>query len=76
VDADATVQDAAQLMAEEDVHSLLVSDGGEICGVVTDRDLIMRGTTNVDVPPDARVGDIVEARSEAGRQLLGRSRRG
>ncbi|TQM57316.1 DUF294 nucleotidyltransferase-like domain-containing protein [Humibacillus xanthopallidus] len=39
---DATVREAAQLMAREQVSSLLVVDGGRLTGIVTDRDLRTR----------------------------------
>jgi CBS domain-containing protein len=42
IDASATVVEAAQRMAEANVGVLPVIDDGELCGVVTDRDLVVR----------------------------------
>lgn len=39
---DATIREAAQLMAREQVSSLLVVDGARLVGIVTDRDLRTR----------------------------------
>ena len=38
----ATVQDAATQMAEFDVGAVLVGDEGELVGILTDRDIILR----------------------------------
>ena len=38
IDADESVYDAVRLMAEEQIGSLLVMEGGEIAGIVTERD--------------------------------------
>ncbi|HEU0304956.1 MAG TPA: CBS domain-containing protein [Gaiellaceae bacterium] len=39
---DATVVEAAKLMASENVGSLPVVEGGKLVGIVTDRDLVMK----------------------------------
>ena len=44
IDADASVLEAVQLMVEMNVGSLLVSEGGEIAGIVTERDYLRRVT--------------------------------
>jgi IMP dehydrogenase len=38
IEADVSVYDAVQLMAEKQIGSLLVMEGGEIAGIVTERD--------------------------------------
>jgi len=40
---DDTLQSVAQRMAEADIGSLPVEDGGRIIGMVTDRDIVVRG---------------------------------
>jgi CBS domain-containing protein len=41
---DATVQEAARAMRERDIGSVLVvEDGGKLSGIVTDRDIVVRG---------------------------------
>jgi CBS domain-containing protein len=42
VDASATIQEAAQLMDKEDIGNVLVVENGEVQGIVTDRDIVVR----------------------------------
>lgn len=42
VDASATVEEAAKLMDERDVGNVLVVENGEVQGIVTDRDIVVR----------------------------------
>ena len=42
VEASATVQEAAKLMAREDIGNVLVVENGEVQGIVTDRDIVVR----------------------------------
>jgi CBS domain-containing protein len=42
--ADATVLEAVQLMVEKNVGSLLVTESGEVSGIVTERDYLRRVT--------------------------------
>ena len=44
IDAEATVLEAVQQMVEMNVGSLLVTDAGEITGIVTERDYLRRVT--------------------------------
>jgi CBS domain-containing protein len=44
IDADASVLDAVRTMVEMNVGSLLVTEGGEITGIVTERDYLRRVT--------------------------------
>ncbi len=44
IDAEATVLEAVQQMVEANVGSLLVTDGGQITGIVTERDYLRRVT--------------------------------
>ena len=54
IDADASVFDAVKTMVEANVGSLLVTDGGEIAGIVTERDYLRRvaleGRTDKETP--------------------------
>ena len=43
VEREHTLQQAAQLMIDHDCGSLPVTDGGALCGVITDRDIAVRG---------------------------------
>ena len=53
IDADATVLEAVRKMVDANIGSLLVTDGGEIAGIVTERDYLRRvaheGPTGNDV---------------------------
>lgn len=42
LDASATVSDAARAMKARDVGDVLVRSEGKLCGIVTDRDLVIR----------------------------------
>lgn len=46
IDADATIGEAANLMAEKKIRRLLVTEEGKIQGIITERD-VMRGTLDV-----------------------------
>ena len=44
LDADCTIQDAARAMRDRDIGNVLVTDGdAKLCGIVTDRDIVVRG---------------------------------
>jgi CBS domain-containing protein len=58
LDASASIQDAAQLMAEDRTSEIVVCDRGRVCGVVTLRDVTSRRTPRGRVPADATAGEI------------------
>ena len=58
VDAGAVITDAASAMRERDVGDVLVTTDGRACGIVTDRDLVIRGIAERRNPDTTRVGDI------------------
>jgi CBS domain-containing protein len=60
IDADATVLDAVRLMVEMNVGSLLVTEGGEFTGIVTERDYLRRVTLQGRTE-DAPVREIMTA---------------
>jgi CBS domain-containing protein len=43
LDIQSSLADAARLMRENDIGFVVVRDGNCVCGVVTDRDLVIRG---------------------------------
>lgn len=57
VDVSDSVQTAAQAMAGEDVGALVVQSESRIVGIVTDRDLVIRGLAE-GLGVDATVGQI------------------
>jgi CBS domain-containing protein len=44
IESEASVERAAQLMKKQDIGCLVVMDDGKPLGVVTDRDIVLRGT--------------------------------
>lgn len=42
VDASSTVASAARMMAEGDFGAVIVLDGDKLCGILTDRDIVVR----------------------------------
>jgi CBS domain-containing protein len=70
IDADATLLEAAQLMRDGNVGVLPVVEDGRLRGIITDRDLVVRGMADGAVPSTTRVGecatwDIICARGES-----------
>jgi len=58
ISPEATVAEAATVMDREVVGALVVVDGDRPVGIVTDRDLVVRGVAR-RVPPDARVDSLM-----------------
>jgi CBS domain-containing protein len=61
VQQDDTLQHAAQKMKSLNIGSLPVCDGDAMVGVVTDRDITVRGVAAGMVPQEARVSDVMTA---------------
>ncbi len=58
IEVGATIADAARLMAKQAVGALVVVDHQRLVGIVTDRDLVVRGVAR-SLPLDARVDAIM-----------------
>ncbi|TXL76305.1 CBS domain-containing protein [Vineibacter terrae] len=58
---DASLQEAAQRMEELNVGALPVCDGAQLIGVVTDRDIIVRGVSVGALPGEDVVADCMSA---------------
>jgi CBS domain-containing protein len=54
VEASATVEEAAKLMDEKDIGDVLVVENGDVQGIVTDRDIVVRVVAKGN-GPDASV---------------------
>ncbi|KQS97472.1 CBS domain-containing protein [Cellulomonas sp. Leaf395] len=52
-----SLQSVAQTMATQDLGSLVVAEGGSVVGIVTDRDLVVRGLA-AGIGLDAPVGQL------------------
>jgi CBS domain-containing protein len=59
-----SLQHAAQLMDELNVGALPVCAGSELLGMVTDRDITVRGTASGYVPNEACVSDVMSPNVE------------
>lgn len=58
VTRETSVVEAAKLMTSEDVGPLPVVEGGELVGIVTDRDLVVRVLAEGRNPESTTVGDV------------------
>ena len=59
IDADATVLDAVKQMVEANVGSLLVTEGGRIAGIVTERDYLRRAALGDRADDETPVREIM-----------------
>jgi CBS domain-containing protein len=75
LDASASPRDAARSMRDKDIGCVVVEKDKQLCGIITDRDLVVRGlaedgldrdlgsfcsTDITSIGPDADVGDAVK----------------
>lgn len=61
VPADATLVEAAQIMRDRNIGDVIVlkdNASGEACGIVTDRDIVVRGVAEGNIPHDTPVDSI------------------
>jgi CBS domain-containing protein len=81
VEASATIEDAAKLMDQKDIGNVLVVENGEVQGIVTDRDIVVRVIAKGDGPdagvreaattdletlePDASIEDAIQKMEQA-----------
>ena len=56
---DMTAGDAAGLMKQLDTGVIPIAEGGELLGLVTDRDLVLRVVAERKSPDEVRLGDIM-----------------
>ena len=61
IEAGSSVYEAVQEMVDENVGSLLVTDGGDIVGIVTERDYLRRVTLEGRTDRETAVGEIMSA---------------
>jgi CBS domain-containing protein len=53
-----TVRDAAQAMREADVGDVIVLQGDKVCGILTDRDIVVRAVADGRDPASVKVADV------------------
>jgi CBS domain-containing protein len=58
VEPDATVADAARVMAQDDIGAVLVTEQGRVSGILTDRDIVVRGVAAGRDPGATRVTEV------------------
>ena len=57
--ATTSIADAAHAMRDKDIGDVIVLDGGNrVCGMVTDRDIVVRAVADDRHPSEVRLGDI------------------
>ena len=56
--AGTSVRDAARTMRERDIGNVLVVDDGRLRGIVTDRDIVVRGLADWDDVSTCSLGDV------------------
>jgi len=54
----ASILDAAQQMRDASIGSVVVLDGQTVCGIVTDRDIVVRGVASRRDPGSTTLADI------------------
>lgn len=58
VEADDSVVEAARQMREGDVGDVIVTRGGQVAGIVTDRDIVIRAVAEGRAQGSTRVSDV------------------
>ena len=55
---EAPVQEAARIMAEDDIGAVVIVSGDQVSGIVTDRDIVVRGIAEGRDPSECTVGEV------------------
>jgi CBS domain-containing protein len=58
VDASDTIVDAARVMRDSDIGDVVVMEGGGVSGIVTDRDIVVRGVADGHDPESTPVSEV------------------
>lgn len=58
VDTGSAITEAARLMRDNDTGAVIVTDGGEMRGLLTDRDIAVRAVAEGRSPDETTAGDI------------------
>ena len=59
VNPDTNMVEVAQLMQKHNVGSIPVYDNGQVVGIVTDRDIVVRNVAHGKSPKDTKVQDVM-----------------
>ena len=60
----ASVLEAVEVMAEHSVGAVAVVDNGKLCGIFTERDVMLRVVLRQRSPKETRVGDVMTSPAE------------
>jgi CBS domain-containing protein len=58
VSSDATLEEAAREMQSDDIGAVLVTDNGDVAGILTDRDIVVRAVAEGKAPSQTRISEI------------------
>jgi CBS domain-containing protein len=58
VSTDATLEDAAREMKNDDIGAVLVEEDGNVAGILTDRDIVVRAIAEGRDPSSTKVGEV------------------
>jgi CBS domain-containing protein len=61
LDGDASLAEAARLMRDRGIGDVIVVDGEDAKGIVTDRDIVIRGVAEGADPETTRLGQVISA---------------
>jgi CBS domain-containing protein len=65
VNVDDTVLDAARVMRDNDIGDVIVVEDGQVAGIVTDRDIVVRAVAEGRDAESTTVGDIATTGTQA-----------
>jgi CBS domain-containing protein len=65
VESSASLTDAARAMRDDDIGAVLVVDGGQVTGIVTDRDIAVRAVAEGADPQSTKVADVCSSQLTA-----------
>lgn len=58
LESDSPLTDAAREMRDSDIGDVILIEGGSVCGIVTDRDIVVRGIASGKDPATTRLDEI------------------
>src|SRR5215207_6264688 len=58
LESDSPLTDAARMMRDSDIGDVILIEGGSVCGIVTDRDIVVRGIASGKDPSTTRLDEI------------------
>lgn len=58
VETESPLRQAAEIMRDQDVGSVVVTEGDDVCGIVTDRDLAVRAVAAGRDPNETKVAEV------------------